>query len=78
MEEPLFSALGKWLIILGAAAIVLGLLLMLGDRLPFLGRLPGDIIIRRKNFSFYFPITTLILLNLALWLVIWLFHKFKG
>jgi len=57
---------------------VMGLLFMFADRIPMIGKLPGDIVIQKKNFTFYFPITTLILLNLLLWLAFWLIGKFKG
>jgi hypothetical protein len=58
--------MGKLLVFLGLLITALGLLIMLG--LP-LGRLPGDIVIRRGNFSFYFPLATSILLSILLTLV---------
>ena len=62
--------LGKMIVIVGAVLVALGLLLMLAGRthLP-IGRLPGDILYRRKNFSFYFPLTTSILLSIVLSLI---------
>ena len=68
--------LGKLIIILGAVLIVLGLVLMLVGRtgLP-IGRLPGDIIYRRKNFSFYFPLTTSILLSIVLSLIFYFLSR---
>lgn len=51
---------------------------MFAGRIPIIGKLPGDIVIQKKNFTFYFPITTLVLLNLLLWFIIWLVGKFKG
>lgn len=66
------------MVILGVIIIVMGLLFMFADRIPMIGKLPGDIVIQKKNFTFYFPITTLILLNLLLWLAFWLIGKFKG
>jgi ribose/xylose/arabinose/galactoside ABC-type transport system permease subunit len=68
--------IGRTLIVLGAALVVLGLLFTLGDKLPIrLGRLPGDIEIRGKNSVFYFPVVTCILLSVVLSLVMWLFGR---
>ena len=68
--------LGKLLIVLGIVLIFLGVLLTLMGRahLP-LGRLPGDIVYRRRNFSFYFPLTTSILLSLVLSLVFYFLSR---
>jgi hypothetical protein len=67
---------GRTLIGLGVLLIVAGLLVMLGDRLPFrLGRLPGDIVIRGKNSAFYFPVVTCLVASVALSLLLWLFGR---
>jgi DUF2905 family protein len=58
--------LGKMLLVLGGVLLVFGLLLTFGARIPGLGRLPGDIVYRKGNFSFYFPLATSILLSLLL------------
>ncbi|HTZ18821.1 MAG TPA: DUF2905 domain-containing protein [Dissulfurispiraceae bacterium] len=62
---------GRILIIVGVVTIVLGALLMLSGKLPWIGRLPGDIIVQKKNFTFYFPIATSILLSILLTLIFW-------
>jgi len=67
--------LGKILVVMGACIAVMGLVFMVIDRIPFLGKLPGDIHIQKENFSFYFPITTCILLSIILSLIFWLFSK---
>ena len=67
--------LGKFLILLGVLIAVLGLVLTFIHHVPFLGRLPGDIHIERKGFSFYFPLATCLLLSLALTLIINIFRK---
>ena len=68
--------LGRTLISLGAILIVIGLLLTFGDRLPLrLGRLPGDIYVRGKHTSFYFPLVTCLLLSAVISLVMWLFRR---
>jgi len=69
------AELGKFLIIFGIIAIVVGLLLAVGARIPWLGRLPGDIFIRRGNFSFYFPLATSIIVSIILTVLINLFKK---
>jgi hypothetical protein len=70
-----FGALGKMLILLGAFIILIGLLLLIGEKIPWIGRLPGDIIIRKKNFTFYFPLATSILISIILTLLFTLFRK---
>ena len=67
--------LGKMLILLGVFVILIGLLLLFGEKIPWIGRLPGDILIRKKNFTFYFPLTTSILISIILTLLFTLFRK---
>jgi hypothetical protein len=67
--------LGKFLILFGVVIVVLGIALAFVHRVPFLGRLPGDIHIERKGVSFYFPLTTCLLLSLALTLIFNIFRK---
>jgi hypothetical protein len=67
--------LGRLLIIAGAFLALLGALFVLGGRFFNLGRLPGDIVIRRDNFTFYFPLATSILLSLGLSILLWLIRK---
>jgi hypothetical protein len=66
----MLNELGRWLIILGAGLLVLGLLLTVAGRIPGLGRLPGDIVIQRENFSFYMPLGTMIVVSLVLTLLL--------
>jgi len=64
------SQTGKYLILIGAAILIIGVVIyFFGVHLKWLGHLPGDIRIKRRNFSFYFPITTLILFNLLIFLL---------
>ena len=58
--------MGRVLIVVGAVILVVGLLLTFGGRTFGLGRLPGDIVYRKGNFSFYFPVVTSLLLSLLL------------
>ncbi len=70
-----FGALGKLLILVGALIIVIGVLLLVGEKIPWVGRLPGDIIIKRERFTFYFPLATSILISIILTLLFTLFRK---
>jgi hypothetical protein len=67
--------LGKILISIGLLLVLLGLLFSFAGKLPWLGHLPGDISIQRERFTFYFPLTTCILISLIIWLVQYLFRK---
>ena len=68
--------LGRMLLVMGGVLAVLGLLLMLGPKLPFrIGRLPLDFHYQRDNFRFYFPLGTSILLSLLLTLVFSLLNR---
>lgn len=67
--------LGRILLIVGVALAVLGVFFMVGGKIPFFGKLPGDIHIQRQNFSFYFPLTTSIVASIILSLLLWLFSR---
>ena len=69
------SDLGKWIMLAGAVLVVIGLLVQTGA-LSWFGRLPGDIRIERPNASFCFPITSMILLSVALSLIAHLVRRF--
>jgi len=64
----------KFLIIAGLVMIGLGLLWMVGERFG-LGRLPGDIVVERGNFKFYFPLATSLILSVVISLLLWLFNR---
>jgi hypothetical protein len=70
-----FGALGKLLILLGVVIMVIGFLLLVGEKIPWVGKLPGDIIIKREKFAFYFPIATSLLISIILTLLFTLFRK---
>lgn len=67
--------MSRWLIILGVVLVLTGLAWPWIQKIG-LGRLPGDIVIQRPNFKFYFPLASSILISVVLSLVIWLFQKF--
>lgn len=69
--------MGKVLIIIGIIILVAGVVIHFSDRIPFLGKLPGDIRVEKENFRFYFPITTSILLSILISLVLYMINKVK-
>ena len=77
MMDPL-REFGRTLLALGALLIVIGAFFYFGDKLSFrFGRLPGDIVHEGEHSSFYFPLTTCILLSVGLSLLFWLFSHFR-
>ena len=69
------GGLGKLLILVGVLIIAIGVLLLIGEKIPWIGRLPGDIIIKKEKLTFYFPITTSIIISIILTLLFALFRK---
>jgi len=69
------GGLGKSLILIGLILIIIGIILNFAGKIPFLGKLPGDIYIKKGNFSFYFPITTCIIISIVLTLLFSIFKK---
>jgi len=69
------TGLGKTLIYVGLLLVVIGVIVSLAGRIPWLGRLPGDIAIEGERFSFYFPIVTCLLISLILSLVLYFFRR---
>ena len=69
------SDVGKALVALGLLIALAGVVLMLVGRLPWLGRLPGDIHFQRGNFSFYFPLATSLLLSVVLTLLLYIIGR---
>ncbi len=75
----MFQPLGKALLIVGGVLVLFGLLFFFWDRIPLIGKLPGDISIQKGGFRFFFPIVTSIVLSLALTVVVnvilWLIRR---
>jgi uncharacterized membrane protein YidH (DUF202 family) len=71
------SDIGRLLIVLGVVIAVVGVLLVVAGRVPWLGRLPGDIHVQRENWSFHFPLATSLLLSVVLTLLLWLLGLFR-
>jgi hypothetical protein len=69
------GGIGKTLISIGILLVVLGAVFLLGAKVPWLGRLPGDLIIERGGHTFYFPLTTCILISVIISLVLYFFRR---
>jgi len=67
--------LGKFFILIGIILVGVGGLFLLAHKFPFIGKLPGDILIKKEHFCFYFPLTTCILISLILSIIFWLFSR---
>ena len=74
---PDLQPLGRALIFVGVILTGFGLVLLLSPKMPWLGRLPGDLFVRREPFSFYFPLTSCLLASLVVSLLLWLFGLFR-
>ncbi len=72
------DSIAKILLIVGGVIVLLGLLILLASHVPFIGKLPGDIIIRKDNFTFYFPIVTFLIISIVLSIIVTLIIKFLG
>jgi uncharacterized membrane protein len=73
MSSAIHFQLGRFLVIIGIVLVILGLIVMAGSKFSFfgLGRLPGDIAFKGKNFQFYFPIVTCLILSVVATLLFW-------
>ena len=67
--------LGKILIVFGLVLVVLGVVFSLVGKVPWLGNLPGDVIIQRERFTFYFPIVTCLIISAIISLVVYFFRR---
>ena len=70
-----FGSFGKLLIFLGLVFVIVGIFFLIGNKIPYLGKLPGDIYVKKENFTFYFPITTLLIVSIILTLLFYLFRN---
>jgi len=64
------EGLGKILLIVGGIIVILGLILIFSQHIPFLSKLPGDIFVKKEGFSFYFPIVTLLILSILVTIIV--------
>jgi hypothetical protein len=70
-----WTSLGKGLILIGLLITAVGVLFLFSEKIGWIGRLPGDITIRRGNFTVHFPLATCLIISVLLSLLIWLFWK---
>jgi hypothetical protein len=71
----LITEIGKLLLILGIILSIMGLIFIFGSKVPGLGRLPGDIFIKKENITFFFPIVTCILISIIVTLILSLVRR---
>jgi hypothetical protein len=69
--------MGKLLIVIGVILIIAGIIVNYAHKIPFLGKMPGDISVERENFKFYFPLTTCIILSLVVSLILYIIQAIK-
>jgi len=69
--------MAKVMILIGAVLIAIGLVMLVLPRFPFLGKLPGDILIKKEHFTFYFPLATSIVISIIISLILYLINKFR-
>ncbi len=67
--------LGRLLIVFGAVVMIAGVMLLVAPRLPWLGKLPGDILVRRDQFTFYFPVVTCVVVSIVLTVLLNIFWR---
>jgi len=73
----MLGSFGKILIIMGSMLVAIGLFLIFFDKIPFFGKLPGDIVIKKKNVVVYIPIVTSLILSLVLSLIFFIISKIR-
>jgi len=69
--------MAKIIIVIGIVLVVIGLAMLFIQKVPFLGKLPGDILIKKENFTFYFPLTTSIIISIIVSLILYIISKFR-
>lgn len=66
VESSQVAQIGRTILVIGIFISIIGILLIMSSKIPWLGKLPGDILIKKKNFTFYFPLATGVLLSILL------------
>jgi hypothetical protein len=74
-RREMLRDMGRYMILGGVVLLVMGAVFMFAEKLPFIGRLPGDISIKKGSFAFYFPVTTCILASIVLSVVMYLISR---
>ena len=71
------SEMAKVMILIGVLLILVGLVILVFPRLPFVGKLPGDILLKKENYTFYFPLATSIVISIIISLILYFINKFR-
>lgn len=69
--------MAKIIIVIGLVLVLIGVAMLFIQKVPFLGKLPGDILIKKENFTFYFPLTTGIIVSIIISLILYIISKFR-
>lgn len=69
------DGMGRSLVVIGLLIVAVGVFMSFGPRIPYIGRLPGDIFIKKENFTLYLPLTTSIVISVIVSLIIYLFRR---
>lgn len=69
--------MGRWLVIIGISLLAVGLLVLAIEKFAGGGKLPGDIVIKRENFTFYFPLATSIIVSIVLSIIIYIINRLR-
>jgi hypothetical protein len=69
--------MAKIIIMIGVVLVLIGLVMLFIQKVPFLGKLPGDILIKKGNFTFYFPLATSIIISIIISLILYIISKFR-
>jgi thiosulfate reductase cytochrome b subunit len=69
--------MAKIIIVIGAMLVLIGLAMLFIQKAPFLGKLPGDIVIKKENFTFYFPLATGIVISIIVSLILYIISRFR-
>lgn len=69
--------MAKIIIVIGVVLVLIGLIILFLQKVPFLGKLPGDILIKKENFTFYFPLSTSIVVSIIVCLILYLISKIR-
>jgi hypothetical protein len=75
MEQFQYQTLGKILLIVGGILVLLGVIFLFAGKLPFVGKLPGDITVKGKGYTVYFPIVTFLVLSILLTIILNIFFR---
>ena len=69
--------MAKIIIVIGIVLVLIGVAMLFIQKVPFLGKLPGDILIKKDNFTFYFPLATSIIISIIISLILYMISKFR-